>query len=495
MLRRTFQTPSEVYYDYSLLTDLLNDLPAIFCVQDLESGKYIKGNNLFEISGIRQLIENEKLISMNDDEENVIALPDPAHPEETKIYRIRFKSIRQNEREIRLITGWDITAEYNQRSVDTENKTLHAFFNRCNAMVFMAGQNGKINFINDAFRRYTGKHQSIQFVDIEEYFGEDQVQRIKNLFEICQLKGESSGDVKILRKDGNWRWVTLQLSGKRDNENETDGVIGFLLDVDPEKNQRELNDASILSRTKNLEEENKILQRSNDDLEQFAYVASHDLQEPLRKISIFSDRLEKSLNNADENTLQYLAKIRGSAIRMTGLIHDLLNYSIVSRQNDAFPPVSLEAVIRTVINDYDLLISQKKATVDLKNLPVIEANTLMMNQLFYNLIGNSLKFSREDVAPEIKISSRKVMKKDLCGIKREMIKIMVQDNGIGFDQEYSEKIFNLFTRLDNQTKQRGSGIGLALCRKITDAHSGFISAQSEPGKTVFTVYLPVKQHS
>lgn len=247
-----------------------------------------------------------------------------------------------------------------------------------------------------------------------------------------------------------------------------------------------------------LEERNKDLARSNSDLEQFAYIASHDLQEPLRKIRMFSDRLQEHL--AGENAaIPYLHKIISGAERMSDLISDLLNYSRLSHPDETFSKTDLNAVLKKIIADFDVTAQEKKASIVVGKLPKLEAITLQMQQLFHNLISNSLKFSRDGAPPEIQISSRQLTVPDeieLHGLdaKRSYVMIDVRDNGIGFDEEYAEKIFIIFQRLNSKQDYKGTGIGLAICKKIIDAHGGKIFAESQEGKgATFHVILPLKQ--
>jgi light-regulated signal transduction histidine kinase (bacteriophytochrome) len=246
-----------------------------------------------------------------------------------------------------------------------------------------------------------------------------------------------------------------------------------------------------------LEQKNRELEWSNNELEQFAYVASHDLQEPLRKIRTYSGILHENLKTQVEaDALLTLQKIMNSAERMSTLIYDLLNFSRLIHPDKSFEATDLNKIIRSVINDFELTIQQKQAVIHVDPLPVIRATPLQMNQLFYNLINNSLKFSKEDVPPVITIKVaplkiEEVMKSRNLNPEIEYIDITVQDNGIGFEQKYAEQIFEVFKRLQNKTIYPGSGIGLALCRKILLNHQGDIYAVSRIDKgSTFHLILP-----
>ncbi|GEO08352.1 ATP-binding protein [Segetibacter aerophilus] len=240
---------------------------------------------------------------------------------------------------------------------------------------------------------------------------------------------------------------------------------------------------------------NKELEKSNLDLEQFAFVASHDLQEPLRKIQTFSQLLEKNLNDK-EAIRNYLSKIISSAVRMTDLIKAVLNYSRLSNEKGEFEEVDLNEVVENIRSDLELTIVEREANIKVDKLPVLHGNRLQLSQLFMNLISNSIKFSSRN--PQISISSRPMddaEAKALNGfdVNGKYVQLTVKDNGIGFEQQYAEKIFTVFQRLHGKQEYPGTGIGLALCKKIIDNHHGYISVTSEPGEgTAFTIILPTK---
>jgi PAS domain S-box-containing protein len=245
----------------------------------------------------------------------------------------------------------------------------------------------------------------------------------------------------------------------------------------------------ISSANEKLRVVNNELEKSNLDLEQFAFVASHDLQEPLRKIQTYSQLAER--DSHDQAALKrHLGKVISSAARMTDLIKAVLNYSRLSTEKIPFQRVDLNKVIESIINDFELTIIEKGAEIRSDDLPVVYGNELQLNQLFLNLISNSLKFSKR--TPEINITCAYRGKNPSEG-NTEFAEIVFQDNGIGFEQEYADKIFHVFQRLHNRQDYPGTGIGLALCKKIIDHHHGKIMVTSKPGEgTRFTMLLPVE---
>ncbi|MEP6513787.1 MAG: ATP-binding protein, partial [Parafilimonas sp.] len=271
-------------------------------------------------------------------------------------------------------------------------------------------------------------------------------------------------------------------------------------------------EAKVKERTAALKNSNEELKQTNMQLNQFAHVASHDLQEPLRKIITFSSRLqEQHTAGLPAEVKTYLNKIEGASGRMRKLIEDLLNYSRLISHEKLFAQTDLNETLKNVLNDFELLIEQKEAKIKSDPLPVIEAIPLQMNQLFYNLISNALKFLKEDVPPVISITSRKLSEKEIkkhpalltphspgspdkIWVAGSYVEIIFQDNGIGFGQEFAEKIFIIFQRLNQSSEYQGTGIGLALAKKIAENHHGEIFAKAKVNEGVaFHVILPVQQ--
>jgi len=238
------------------------------------------------------------------------------------------------------------------------------------------------------------------------------------------------------------------------------------------------------------------LARSNSELEQFAYVASHDLQEPLRKILAFGDRLKiKSSQELNEQSRDYLERMQAAATRMQTLITDLLSLSRVMTRPQPFVSVDLSEVARTVVSDMEVRMQQFRGQVKIGQLPTIEADPMQMSQLLQNLISNALKFHRDGEPPVVKVWSKLLdneedaARKD--GLDRQYCQIWVEDNGIGFDEKYLDRIFEPFQRLHGRGTYEGTGMGLAICRKIVERHGGKITARSTLGQgTTFIVILP-----
>lgn len=257
-----------------------------------------------------------------------------------------------------------------------------------------------------------------------------------------------------------------------------------------------------LERIKNenkLAEQNKELQRQNAELDSFNHIASHDLQEPLRKIQTFINLIEETEHeHISPSGKGYFARITASARRMQNLITDLLTYSRANSSEIHFVEVDLNELIEEVKADLSVSAQQKNSTITCGELPVLKVLPLQMHQLFLNLIENSIKYSEPDRDPVIKIAAtvingQKITEFDHADINQNYWKISIEDNGIGFDQQYEYKIFELFQRLHSRNQYEGTGIGLAICKKIVTSHGGYISAQSYPGiGSVFNIFLPFR---
>ena len=254
---------------------------------------------------------------------------------------------------------------------------------------------------------------------------------------------------------------------------------------------------AIRQAQEDLEQKIADLNKSNSDLEQFAYVASHDLQEPLRKITSFGDRLKiKFSRDLPVEAVEYINRMFDASMRMQKLISDLLLFSRLTRSSEPFQQTDLNDVLKNIMNDIDIKIQQLGARISIQPLAVIDAVPSQMHQLFQNLILNSLKFHKKGIAPEIDISAGIYTGEQLKlkQAKRKYCKIDIRDNGIGFEQVNAERIFVLFQRLHGRSEFEGTGIGLSVCKKIIENHHGLIYAVSEEGQgSVFTVIIPLKQ--
>jgi PAS domain S-box-containing protein len=293
-------------------------------------------------------------------------------------------------------------------------------------------------------------------------------------------------EARILLPDDSTRWIRLNGKVVYDDDGLPLRMYGTALDITDQKNYAKKLEWDVAERTAQLASQNR-------ELEQFAYVASHDLQEPLRKIQTFSDIIQKNIQ--DESLVKrYLDKLSNSAHRMTQLIKSVLNYSQLSNGEIETTPTDLNVIVSDILGDFELLMEERGAHVKVDALPTVPGNPLQLAQLFTNLVGNALKFT--NVNPIITVASAIVEKSQVLHppdfIQDTLYaEVSITDNGIGFDQQYEKLIFDMFQRLHGNEGHAGTGIGLALCKKIVENHKGHITARSEPGKgATFYVYLP-----
>ncbi len=302
-----------------------------------------------------------------------------------------------------------------------------------------------------------------------------------------KLMAARNTNLAARRKDGSEFPVEINLSPLETEQGRL--VTAAIRDITDRKHAEQV----IIQKSEELE-------RSNQELEQFAYIASHDLQEPLRKVKTFGDRLAQKYGEVLGSQGQdYLKRMGNAASRMQILINDLLTYSRVISKAQPFTAVNLNDIVHDVLSDLEIKIEETNAQIHVDDLPAIEADSLQMRQLFQNLIGNALKFSRPEISPIIEIKSTlKLSQGEDAGEaalgNNHVCVISVADNGIGFEEKYSERIFHVFQRLHGRNEYAGTGIGLAVCRKIVACQGGSIETKSVPGKgSTFIITLPVKQ--
>jgi PAS domain S-box-containing protein len=296
-----------------------------------------------------------------------------------------------------------------------------------------------------------------------------------------------------VRKDGSRFWGNVVITALHDDSN---NVIGFSK-VTRDLTERKEAEEAVNRTAAQLDLKNKTLERLNAELSSFTYIASHDLKEPLRKIKTFTSRI-RDVDFSKEKSAEYLAKIESSAQKMQRLIENLLSYSQVTNDEGVFEKVDLNEVLKSAKNDLEILIDEKNAAIKASHLPTISGIQFQLHQLFLNLISNSLKFSKEGVLPEIKIAVRVIKGPDVPSMdskngSHKYYHLSFADNGIGFGSEHTDKIFEAFQRLNVKGAIGGTGIGLAIVKKVVENHNGIISAEGNSGQgAVFNVYIPIE---
>jgi two-component system CheB/CheR fusion protein len=407
---------------------------------------------------------------------------------------------KAGRQELLLLAFDDITDRRRAEKMTAEREEwFRNMANNAPVMIWTAGPDGLRTFFNVTWLTYTGRSMDEEIANgwVNDVYPPDKDQFLSIYKKGFQEQKEFMIEYRLRRWDGEYRWVRAIGRPTFSPDDQFTGFVGICTEIHDSKLMQEELERKVNERTHDLQEVNKELQRSNSELQQFAYVASHDLQEPLRKILTFSDRL-LTFTGLPASTKSYLEKISTSAARMSQLIHDLLEFSRAIRISGQFVAVDLNATLRSALSTLDMTIKQKQAIIVPDELPVIEAIPLQMEQLFYNIVSNAIKFSKEQAPPVVRISSLPVkaeVKKTMEGLNPALqyIEIIFEDNGIGFSNEYAEQIFVIFQRLNAKHEYPGTGIGLALCRKIVENHGGKIFATSiEQVRTEFHVILPTK---
>ena len=406
--------------------------------------------------------------------------------------------------------GYEITKQRIAEEASRKAKEqLELTFTNVPTGIMLFDKSRKLVFANDLAANFTGYNSAqemmnaVTLADVRErgsthydvYNDEGSLEKPENSpvqrsFKTMQA---TYGVYKLnYKNDNSIKWVYYVSNPLVNEKGEVDMVIATITDITIQKEAENLlmkeqrDSAERLERL--VDQRTRELQESNEGLQQFAHVASHDLKEPVRKIKIFGNRLREEYGDVlPERARLYLEKMEAAANRMYTMIEGVLQYSSFNSLQQEIEPIDLGQMMKSIESDLEILIHQKQAEVVYKLLPVIKGVPVLIHQLFYNLINNSLKFSKAGLPPVIKISSGMITLDN-----QEFVRIDVEDNGIGFEEEYADRIFHTFSRLHPKDIYEGTGLGLSLCKKIVERHQGFIEAKSEIGKgSRFSVMLPV----
>ncbi|QRQ99946.1 hybrid sensor histidine kinase/response regulator [Dyadobacter sandarakinus] len=386
----------------------------------------------------------------------------------------------QNEIEIRKQAQADLAARIGE---------LRFIMESLPQIAFSIGTDGNIEFVNEHWFRYT----TDPTVFPETHPDTQVCERWKEHFR----EGQEFTSETMLRdlETGTYRHFLLKIIPVV-RQGEIMRWVGTFTDIHQQKLASELLEQKVEQRTRELLSKNVELETSNHELQQFAWVVSHDLKEPLRKIQTFSHLVRDKYLTGNEEAISYLNRSIASSARMSRLISDLLDYSRLS-VNATFQPTDLNLVIEELISDFDESIQRKGAHIKVGPLPIIATIPSQIRQVFQNLISNALKFARDNAAPVVEITGELIGSKDVdapASPEGHYCRITITDNGIGFDEKFLDRIFIIFQRLNNLKNYEGTGIGLAIAKKIIDKHDGLISAQSTMNQGAkFIIVLPVKQ--
>ena len=350
-------------------------------------------------------------------------------------------------------------------------------------IAFTLTATGDIEFVNEQWHLYSNDETNFPVFHPND-------EKVKESFQNTIKEGKNFvAEVRILNKLLDiYRYHLLKLTAVKQG-NLILKWVGTFTDIHEQKTANEVLENKVRERTEELETKNKELESTNHELQQFASVASHDLKEPLRKIQIFSSIIKEKFMNESGEGGQNMDRIIEASRRMSGLINDLLDYSRLSVAA-LFKRTSLNDLLAGILEDLEFAINERNALIIAGDMPAIDVIPGQMRQVFQNLISNSLKFSKKDEQPIIKITSEIIEDASNIGYCR----ITVTDNGIGFNEKYTSKIFTIFQRLNSRESYEGTGIGLAIVKKIIDKHNGYITAHSIEGQGAsFVMTLPLTQ--
>ncbi len=432
------------------------------------------------------------------------------------------KTIRQSDGKVVRFNGivQDVTLVVTARQqLEASQQQLHNLFEQAPIVLSIVGREPDFVFrlVNEAFSRLVDRPlAALLGKPLLEALPDIAGQGVENLLRQVATTGvpyvQRGAPIKLVQQ-GQIRalFVDFIYYPLREPNGDVSGVMGVIIDVTEqvlsrkkleESNARyqqlstELDDR-VQQRTQQLESANQDLQRSNDNLKQFAFIASHDLQEPLRKIQQFGDLLQSQYSDQLEEGTVYITRMQSAANRMSTLIRDLLSFSRISTGQIDRKAVSLADVIDAVLADLDMVVLETNAIVDIHPLPVVQGDASQLGQLFLNLLSNALKFHRSNEQPTISVTADEVVRAELPDtVKPARLAstyhcIKIADNGIGFEEKYLDRIFQVFQRLHGKSEFAGTGIGLAICEKVVSNHGGVITASSQPGQgATFSVYLP-----
>jgi PAS domain S-box-containing protein len=369
-------------------------------------------------------------------------------------------------------------------------------------IVWTADEEGIVDYMSDKWQAYTGHVPTYEKFSFRELMHPEDLQHVIPEWSECMRKAVTyNGEYRLKNLNtGEYRWYSCTTAPLFNEHGKVVKWIGSATDIHQQKATEMELENKVIERTKELTDLNAQLERSNSELEQYAYVTSHDLKEPLRKIRTYNDLIaSKFSGDVSKEILGFMSKIESSASRMTGLIDDLLKYSKLSHSVTLAEPVDISSTITNIRMEFEYILQERNIVIEVTPLPTITAVPFQIHQLFFNLFSNAIKFSKRESPNVIRISSS-VLSDEERNTQPELtkpgrhFKIVFKDEGIGFSEKYGEQIFTIFNRLNSRAEYEGHGIGLALCRKIVNNHHGLIWAKGQQGHGAsFTIILPESQ--
>lgn len=399
-----------------------------------------------------------------------------------------FKLFSETEKQKINLQKEIIEKEVYSKKLQESQSLLNSFLDNSPSVIYIKDVNSKYILVNSFFEKlFNVKNEEVFGLTDFEIFPKEMAAAFQeNDAKVIEQNEEITLEEIAMHEDGNHTYISQKFP-VYDKDGKIYAVAGISTDI----TERKIAEESLFEYSRQLESRNK-------ELQEFAYIASHDLREPLRKVQSFGERLkDKCGETLGEKGNDYLERMQNATSRMQTLIDDLLNYSRITTQRKSFDNISLENVARGVVSDLSVSILESRTTIILSSLPSISADKTQMQQLFQNLIGNAIKFAQPNTLPEIKIYSENITNDEdffnKNNTNEEWVKVVIEDNGIGIDMNYSEKIFGVFERLHGRSEYEGTGIGLSIVKKIVERHNGKIILKSEPNiGSKFEIFLPIK---
>lgn len=400
----------------------------------------------------------------------------------------------KGELAIVLTTATDITLQKtSEQSIRESEEKFRTLTETLPQLVWITNEKGEQEYASSRWEDYTGIQPTGENTWHQMVHPDDLLVIGNAWIKSIETGTEYKSEARLKNKNGEYRWHFVQGEPIKDQDGAIIKWIGAFTDIHEQKTVEEKLERLVSERTKELE-------RSNEDLQQFAHVASHDLKEPVRKMRTFANRLQSEYGDLlPDKGKTYLSKIESAGNRIYSMIDGVLLYSSLDAVDQTQDKVDLNETIRSIISDMEVLIMERNALIRFNGLPVITGSSILMYQLFFNLIQNSIKFAKEEMQPEIYITSASLSAAEIRSfnfIARESkyVRITLTDNGIGFDKDDAVNIFCTFSRLHSKDRYEGTGLGLALCKKIVERHHGIITATGiESGGASFEIILPVTQ--